>query len=110
MLNIFTETPKELLTAICTAVGGGKFPHWKVDKDGDFRYSGVVGQWRSAGKLLPRRYSVGVTFQYCIVRKGSIDTHIRARAMLHGRMLELLETHYHGWYSHVVFEPKPLRV
>ena len=110
MLNIFTETPKELLTAICIAVSDGKYPHWKVDKEGDFRYSGVIGQWRSAGKLLPRRYGVGVTLQYFPVRKGSLEAHIRTRAMLHSRMLELLETHYHGWFTHVVFEPKPLRV
>ena len=110
MLNVFTETPKELLTAICLAVGNGKFPHWKLDKEGDFRYSGVVGQWRSAGKLSPRRYGVGVTFQYFVVRKASLEVHIRARAMLHSRMLELLETQYHGWFSHVVFEPQPLRV
>jgi len=110
MLNIFTDEPKQLLTAICTAVADGKFPHWKVDKDGDFRYSGVIGQWRSAGKLSPRRYGVGVTFQYFPVRKGSLQTHIRARAMLHSRMLELLETNYHGSFSHVVFEPQPLRM
>jgi hypothetical protein len=110
VLNVFTETPKELLGAITTAVREGDFPHWKLDKDGNFRFSGVSGQWRSAGKLSPRHYGVGLTFQYFVVRKGSLEAHIRTRAMLHSRMLELLETQYHGWFSHVVFEPKPLRV
>jgi hypothetical protein len=110
MLNVFTETPQELLSAISIAMDEGQFPQWKLDKDGDFRFSGLSGMWRSGGKLSARRYGVGVTLQYFIVRKGSMEAHIRTRAMLHGRMLELLETNYHGWFSHVVFEPKPLRV
>ena len=70
------------------------------------RHRAVAQRW----KAVPRRYGVGVTFQYFPVRKVSLEAHIRSRAMLHGRMLELLETHYQGWLTHVVFEPKPLRV
>jgi hypothetical protein len=108
MLNVFTEAPRELLAAMCDAVGAGSYSDWELHEDGSFRYRGAMGRWRNAGKLVPKRYPYGVTLLYCGLRKKSLRAELSLRAKLHGQMLEILAKDFLGNYSYIVFEPKPL--
>ena len=108
MLNVFTEAPRELLAAMCDAVGAGSYSDWELHEDGSFRYRGAMGRWRNAGKLVAKRYPYGVTLLYCGLRKKSLRAELSLRAKLHGQMLEILAKDFLDSYSYIVFEPKPL--
>ena len=108
MLNVFTDTPETLLSEVVSAVKSGAYPTWKAHTDGTLRYiarSGAIG-----GKLVLRRYDLGITFRYLALQDRGLSANLALRAKLHGRMLEILARHYLGKYSYVVFEPLPLAV
>jgi hypothetical protein len=109
MLNVFTDAPRELLSAVCDAVEAGSYADWELHADGSFRLRGTMGRLRNAGKLVPKHYSYGVTFLYCGLRKKSLRAEQSLRAKLHAQMLELLARDFLGEYSYIVFEPKPLK-
>ena len=109
MLNVFTDCPDELLHSFCASVANGHCPNWLLHGDGSLRYTGEDGRWYEAGKIEPRRYEVGVTFEYHGLSNAT-TSQLEARATMHGRLLELLASSFLGNFSHVVFQPKPLPI
>ncbi len=92
---VVTPKPKDLLSAIKSAIDEGHIKTWKYDKDGDLIHT--TGQWEGKAWLRPVVSSGALNLGIIGPKNANLSS--EAYAVYHGRFIEMLLAHFDKQFS-----------
>ncbi len=104
-VRVFTDKPKSLLSAIRASIRGGSIDTWSTDADGDFTHS--AEQWKNRAWFRPTVAEDRIIFNILGPRSKSLSRTVYG--VYHGRLVEMLLTHFDEKFSRVSASALPVK-